>query len=275
MDRSSLRDHTILITGASRGIGEAIAIRVASDGANVALLAKSERPHPKLPGTLGSAAEKVRSAGGNPLICRCDVRSLDDIERAVERTLGEFGRIDAVINNASAIFLAGTLDTPIKRFDLMHEVNARGTFAVTRACLPHLKKSKHPHVLNLAPPLNMDPGWFGPHVAYTMSKYGMSMCVLGMAEELRESGIAVNALWPRTTIATAAVRNILGGEALMRRSRKPRIVADAAHWILLQNPLLCTGNFFLDEDVLRSAGVTDFSQYSVDPSAELQDDLFL
>jgi len=273
-DKQSMQRRTYIVTGASRGIGEAIAVRLGADGANVALLAKSERPHPKLPGTLGTAAEKVERAGGTALACKCDVRSVDDIEAAVERTLEAFGGIDGVVNNASAISLTGTGETPIKRFDLMHAVNVRATYAVSRATIPHLRRSDHAHILNLAPPLNMDPAWFAPHVAYTMSKYGMSMCVLGMAEELREAGIAVNALWPRTTIATAAVRNILG-EPLVKLSRKPEIVADAAGWILAQAPDSCTGNFFIDEDVLRAAGVEDFSGYAVDPSQELQDDLFL
>jgi citronellol/citronellal dehydrogenase len=271
----SLKDRTILVTGASRGIGEAIAVRVAADGANVALLAKTDRPHPKLPGTLREAADGVQHAGGQPLVIKCDVRSLEQIEAAIARTVDTFGGIDGVVNNASAIFLAVMADTPMKRFDLMHQVNVRATFAVTRACLPHLKRARNPHVLNIAPPLNMDPRWFAPHTAYTMAKYGMSMCVLGMAEELRPSGIAVNALWPRTTIATAAIRNLLGGEAIIRRSRKPAIVADAAHWILSQEATGCTGNFFIDEDVLRSSGVTDLDSYAVDPSAGLQEDLFL
>ena len=271
----SLKKRTILVTGASRGIGEAIAVRVAADGANVALLAKSDRPHPKLPGTLRDTADSVQRAGGTPLAIKCDVRSLDQIEAAIVRTVDTFGGIDGVVNNASAIFLAAMVDTPMKRFDLMHQVNVRATFAVTRACLPYLKRARNPHVLNMAPPLNMDPRWFAPHTAYTIAKYGMSMCVLGMAEELRPSGIAVNALWPRTTIATAAVRNLLGGEEMIRRSRKPAIVADAAHWILSQEASGCTGNFFVDEDVLRSSGVTDFDPYAVDSSAGLQEDLFL
>ncbi|MDH3198823.1 MAG: NAD(P)-dependent oxidoreductase [Candidatus Krumholzibacteria bacterium] len=271
----SLNGKTILVTGASRGIGEAIAVRAARDGARVALLGKSVRPHPKLPGTLNTAADKVEAAGGNALVCQCDVRALDDIEAAVARTVEAFGGIDAVVNNASAIHLAGTRETPMKRFDLMHQVNVRATFAVTQACLPHLSLSPNPHVLNLAPPLAMDAAWFAPHVAYTMSKYGMSMCVLGMAEELRGAGVAVNALWPRTIIATAAVRNLLGGEEAVRRSRTPEIVADAAQWILAQPARACTGNFFIDEDVLRAAGISDFSRYAVDPSVEPLPDLFL
>ena len=199
MNPRTLENRTVLITGASRGIGEAIAVRVARDGARVALLGKSERPHPKLPGTLGIAAEKVEAAGGTALVCRCDIRETDQIELAVERTVAMFGGIDIVVNNASAIYLAGTADTPMKRFDLMHAVTVRGTFAVTQACLPHLARSGTPHILNIAPPLNMEERWFAPHVAYTISKYGMSLCVLGMAGELRKKGIAVNALWPRTT----------------------------------------------------------------------------
>jgi len=271
----SLEGMSILVTGASRGIGEAIAVRAARDGARVALLGKSVRPHPKLPGTLHMAAEKVEAAGGRALVCKCDVRSDEEIAAAVARTAEEFGGIDAVVNNASAIYLAGTADTPMKRFDLMYAVNVRATFAVTQACLPHLVRARNAHVLNLAPPLAMDAQWFAPHLAYTISKYGMAMCVLGMSEELRDAGVAVNALWPRTTIATAAVRNLLGGEEAVRRSRKPEIVADAAHWILTQPASACTGNFFIDEDVLRAAGVADFAPYAVDPDADPQTDLFL
>jgi len=271
----SLAGRTVVITGASRGIGEAIAVRLAADGANIALLAKSERPHPKLPGTLGTAALAVKEAGGTALACKCDIRSDSDITQAIEQTVSVFGGIDAVVNNASAIYLATTANTPMKRFDLMHGVNVRGTFAVTQACLPHLARSDNPHVLNIAPPLNMDARWFGPHVAYTMAKYGMSMCVLGMSEEFRETGIAVNALWPRTTIATAAIKNILGGDEMMRRSRKPDIMADAAWHILTGEARAGTGRFLIDEDVLRGAGVDDFTPYAVDPSASLEPDLFL
>jgi len=274
MEPSTLENKTLLITGASRGIGEAIALRAARDGARVSLLGKSERPNPKLPGTLGEVADKVTSAGGTPLVCRCDIRDVDEIERAVERTVAAFGGIDVVVNNASAIYLAGTADTPMKRFDLMQAVNVRGTFAVTRACLPHLERAANPHVLNIAPPLNMEERWFAPHVAYTISKYGMSLCVLGMAGEFRERGVAVNALWPRTTIATAAV-NMLGGEAMLRRSRRPSIMGDAAHAILVRDSRAFTGRFLIDEDVLREAGVEDFTPYAVDPDADLQPDFFV
>jgi len=275
MNSPTLENRTVLITGASRGIGEAIAVRVAQDGARVALLGKSERSHPKLPGTLGTAAEKVEAAGGTALVCRCDIREVDQIEAAVARTVDAFGGIDIVVNNASAIYLAGTSDTPMKRFDLMHSVNVRGTFAVTQACLPHLERSGNAHVLNIAPPLNMEERWFAPHVAYTIAKYGMSLCVLGMAGEFREKGIAVNALWPRTTIATAAVRNLLGGEALVQKSRKPEIMGDAAHAVFIRDSATCSGNFFVDEDVLRDSGVEDFTEYSVTPGADLQPDFFL
>jgi len=275
MHPGTLKNRTLLITGASRGIGEAIAVRAAQDGARVALLGKSERPHPKLPGTLGTAAEKVDAAGGTALVCRCDIREIDQIAAAVERTVATFGGIDIVVNNASAIYLAGTADTPMKRFDLMHSVNVRGTYAVTQACLPHLARSGAPHVLNIAPPLNMEERWFAPHVAYTISKYGMSLCVLGMAGELRKQGIAVNALWPRTTIATAAVRNLLGGEALVQKSRKPEIMGDAAREILVRDSETCSGNFFIDEDVLRESGVEDFTRYSVNPGSDLQPDFFV
>jgi citronellol/citronellal dehydrogenase len=274
MKPATLENKSLLITGASRGIGEAIALRAARDGARVALLGKSERPHPRLPGTLGEVAERVSTEGGTPLVCRCDIRDAEQIQDAVERTVDAFGGIDIVVNNASAIFLAGTADTPIKRFDLMHAVNVRGTFAVTRACLPALERGANPHVLNIAPPLNLEERWFAPHVAYTISKYGMSLCVLGMAGEFREKGIAVNALWPRTTIATAAV-NMLGGEAMLRRSRKPAIMGDAAHAILSRDSRAFTGNFLIDEDVLRETGVDDFAPYAVDPGADLQPDFFV
>jgi citronellol/citronellal dehydrogenase len=274
MPSGTLENRTLLITGASRGIGEAIALRAARDGARVVLLGKSERPHPKLPGTLGAVAEKVEAAGGSALVCRCDIRETDQITAAVERTVEVFGAIDVVVNNASAIFLAGTADTPMKRYDLMQSVNVRGTFAVTRACLPYLESSDNPHVLNIAPPLNFEERWFAPHVAYTISKYGMSLCVLGMAGEFRKKGIAVNALWPRTTIATAAV-NMLGGEALMQRSRKPSIMGDAAHAILVRDSRACTGNFFIDDDVLREAGVENLGGYAVDPDSDLEPDFFV
>jgi len=272
---SNLRDKTVVITGASRGIGEAIAVRVAQDGACVALLGKTERPHPNLPGTLHTAADRVREAGGTPLVCRCDVRDDEMIAAAVARVVDAFGGIDILVNNASAIFLAGTSDTPMKRFVLMQQVNVRATFAMTRACLPYLERADNPHVLMLSPPLHLESRWLAPHVAYTISKYGMSMCVLGMSAEFRGRGVAVNALWPKTTIATAAVRNLLGGEPLVRRSRTPQIVADAAYQVLTRPARKCTGNFLIDEDVLHEAGINDFSIYAVDPGADLQPDLFL
>jgi citronellol/citronellal dehydrogenase len=270
-----LRDKTIFITGASRGIGKAIALRAARDGANVVVAAKTVDPHPKLKGTIHSAAEEIERAGGHALACAVDVRFEDQIQAAVERAVERFGGIDVLVNNASAISLSGTLETPMKRFDLMHQVNVRGTFACSQACLPHLAKASNPHILMLAPPLNFAERWFSPHVAYSLAKFGMSLCVLGMAGEFREAGIAVNALWPRTVIATAAVDNLLGGEPIVRGSRSPEIVADAAHAILSRPSRDATGQFYVDEDVLRSTGVTDFDKYQVVPGAELIPDFFL
>jgi citronellol/citronellal dehydrogenase len=272
---TTLRGQTLFITGASRGIGLAIALRAAKDGANVVIAAKTTEPHPKLPGTIHTAAEAIEKAGGKALPCLVDVRDEAQIAAAVAKAVETFGGIDVLVNNASAISMTGTLATPMKRYDLMHSVNTRGTFACSQACIPHLKRSKNPHILNNSPPLNMDPRWFAQHVAYTMAKYGMSMCVLGMAEELRPDGIAVNALWPRTIIATAAVQNLLGGDAAMRGARAPEIMADAAHAILTKPSREVTGNFFIDEDVLRREGVTDFSQYQLVPDTELIPDLFL
>lgn len=272
---ASLQNRTLFITGATRGIGKAIALRAAADGANIAVVGKTAEPHPKLPGTVYSAVDEVEAAGGRGLACITDTRFEDQVEAAVERTVETFGGIDILINNASAIFLAGTSDTPIKRFDLMHCVNVRGTFVASQVCLPHLLKSDNPHILNLSPPLNMEAKWFAPHVAYTVSKFGMSMCVLGMAEELREQGVAVNALWPKTVIATAAVQNLLGGDEVIRRSRKPTIIADAAYAILTQDSHDCTGNFFVDEEVLQGQGVTDFDKYAVTPGVEPLPDFFL
>jgi citronellol/citronellal dehydrogenase len=270
----SLQGKTLFITGASRGIGKAIALRAARDGANVVVAAKTTEPHPKLPGTIFTAVEEIEAAGGKGLACPTDIRFEEHVQSSVKMAVEHFGGIDILVNNASAIFLADTLDTPMKRFDLMHSVNVRATFLVSQCCIPHLLKAENPHILNLAPPLNMDAKWFAPHVSYTMSKYGMSMCVLGMAEEFREQGVAVNALWPATVIATAAVRNLLGGEGVVRRSRKPEVVADAAHAILVRNSRTCTGNFFIDEDVLHSEGVNDLSPYAVDPDADLLPDFF-
>jgi citronellol/citronellal dehydrogenase len=270
----SLQGKTLFITGASRGIGKAIGIAAAREGANVVIAAKSNVPNPKLPGTIHSAAEEVERAGGRALAVKCDVREDEQIQAAVAAAVDRFGGIDVLVNNASAIHLAGTLDTPMKRWDLMHGVNARATFACSQACIPHLARSANPHVLTLSPPLSLSPRWFAPHVAYTIAKYGMSMCVLGMAEELRDRGIAVNALWPRTVIATAAL-NLLGGDALARHGRTAEIVADAAVAILKRDARSCTGNFFVDEDVLRAEGITDFGKYAVQPGEELAPDLFL
>ena len=271
----NLSGKTLFITGGSRGIGLAIALRAARDGANVAIAAKTAEPDPRLPGTIHSAVDAINAAGGHGLACVCDVRVEEQIHSAVKRAVETFGGIDILVNNASAIFLAGTLDTPAKRFDLMHSVNVRGTFLTSQACLPHLRRAVNPHILTLAPPLNFEARWFAPHLAYSMSKFGMSLCVLGLAEEFRADGIAVNALWPRTAIATAAVRNLLGGEESVRRCRKPEIMADAAQVILTRPSRECTGNFFIDDDVLRSAGVSDLSSYAVDPGAELLPDFFV
>ena len=260
-----LNQKTLFITGSSRGIGKAIALRAARDGANIAIAAKTREPHPKLPGTIYTAAEEIERAGGQALPLAVDIRDDKAVNTAVEKAAARFGGIDILVNNASAINLSGTLETSLKRFDLMHQINTRGTFVCVQACLPHLRSSANPHVLMLSPPLNMEARWFGPHVAYTMAKYGMSMCVLGMAEEFRPEGIAFNALWPRTAIATAAVRNLLGGGEAVKHSRTPEIVADAAYAILCRESRACTGNFFIDEDVLRAAGRTDFRGYQVDP----------
>ena len=272
---SNLKNKTLFITGASRGIGKAIALRAARDGANIVVAAKTESPHPKLPGTIHSAVQEIEAAGGKGLAGAVDVRDEAQIQAAVDATLATFGGIDILVNNASAIRLTGTLDTAMKHYDLMQSVNVRGTFAVSKFCLPHLLKAENPHILNISPPLNLNPKWFADHVAYTMSKYGMSMCVLGMATEWKDKGVAVNALWPKTTIATAAILNLLGGEEVMNRSRKPEIMADAAHAILTQDSRICTGHFFLDEEVLRNVGVTDFESYSVKPGTSLLTDLFL
>jgi citronellol/citronellal dehydrogenase len=272
---ASLKGKTLFVTGASRGIGKAIALRAARDGANIVVAAKTDTPHPKLEGTSHTAVAEFQQAGGRALACITDIRFEEQVQAAVQNAVDTFGGIDILVNNASAIHLTGTIDTPMKRYDLMHGINTRGTFLVSKYCLPHLMKAANPHILNISPPLNMEARWFAPHVAYTMAKFGMSMCVLGMAEEFRDRGVAVNALWPRTTIATAAVRNLLGGDELIRHSRKPDIMADAAHVILARNSRECTGNFFIDEDLLREAGVTDFDRYSVVSGAELRPDFFV
>ncbi len=266
----------VLITGGSRGIGKAIGLKLGAAGAKVAIAAKTVEPHPRLEGTIHSAAAEIRNAGApETLPLQVDIRYEDSIEAVVRSVVEQFGGIDILINNASAISLTTTEQTEPKRWDLMHDINVRGTFFMSRACIPHLKTGINPHILNLSPPLNMDPRWFAPHLAYTMSKYGMSMVALGLAEELKPFSIAVNALWPQTTIATAAVNNLLGGDFLMQRSRSPDIVADAAYEILQRPPAGCTGNFFIDETVLRETGITDFGKYAVNPGNKLMTDLFL
>lgn len=275
---TQLKDKTLFISGASRGIGKAIALRAARDGANVIIAAKTAEPHPKLPGTIYTAAEEIEAAGGKALPCIVDIRDEELVQRAVAAGVEKFGGIDILINNASAISLTGTMDTPMKRFDLMHQINTRGTYLVTQTCMPHLLKADNPHVLNLSPPLNMNKRWFKGHVAYTMAKYGMSMCVLGMAEEFKHQGVAFNALWPRTVIETAAVLNLLGGKSLSSKGRTPEIIADAAYAILCRDSKTATGNFYIDDDVLREEGVTDFEKYKVTPGLpdeELALDFFL
>lgn len=271
----SLAGQRLLITGGTRGIGLAIALRAAADGASIAVLGKTVDPHPRLPGTLTEAAEAITAAGGRALAVPCDLRDDDQTRSAVESTIREFGGLDILINNASAIFLAPTLQTPMKRFDLMHSVNVRATYHVSQLCLPYLKQSLNPHILCLAPPLEISPRWFGMSLAYALAKYGMSLCVAGLAEEFRRDGIAVNALWPKTGISTAAVQNVLGGAESIRNCRRPEIVADAAWQILTQEARSVTGAFFVDEDVLREAGVTDFDRYAVEPGRPLMPDFFL
>jgi citronellol/citronellal dehydrogenase len=273
---AALAGKTIFMSGGSRGVGLAIAVRAARDGANVALVAKTDEPHPKLPGTIHTAAEEIRDAGGEALPIAGDIRDAESLDEAVEQAVEEFGGIDVVVNNASAIDLSGTEELEVKSYDLMQNINVRGTFVVTRACLPHLKRATNPHVLTLSPPLNLDPKWFGEHVAYTISKYNMSMLTLGWAEEFREDGIAFNSLWPRTMIATAAVMNLLGGEEAMAQSRNPDILADAAHAILARPSYEYTGNLVIDEDILAEEGITDLEGYRADPEGdELAVDLFL
>ena len=273
--KQTLEDRTILITGGTRGIGKAIGLRAARDGANVVILGKTTEPHPNLPGTIYSTAEEIEAAGGKALAVQCDLRNNEQVEAAVAQTVERFGGIDILVNNASAIFLAGTLQTPMKRFDLMHQVNTRATFLASQLCLPHLLKSSNPHILCLAPPIDMDKGWFAGTLPYTMAKYGMSLCVLGLSQEFARQGVAVNALWPETGIATAAVANLLGGEAAVQCCRKPEIVADAAHEILTRDSRECSGNFFIDSEVLAESGVTDFDQYAMTPGVPLMPDFFL
>lgn len=271
----SLKNKTLFISGGSRGIGLAIALRAARDGANVTIAAKTAEPHPKLPGTIYTAAGEIEKAGGKVLPVVCDIRDEQQVADAVARTVERFGGIDICINNASAIQLTGTLETDMKRYDLMHQINTRGTFLVSKMCIPHLKLAQNPHILNLAPPLDMDAKWFKNHVAYTMAKFGMSMCTLGMSAEFAGDGIAVNSLWPLTTIDTAAVRNLLGGAAMADMSRSPEIMADAAHVILTSPSRERTGNFYIDELVLREAGVTDFSKYAPGVTGALAGDFFV
>ena len=272
---NDLKNKTLFVSGASRGIGLAIAKRAAKDGANIILAAKTAEPHPKLPGTIYTAADEIIEEGGQALPVICDIRDEENVRDAVNKGLDHFGGIDICVNNASAIQLTGTLQTDMKRYDLMNQINARGTFLVSKVCLPHLLKSDNPHILNLSPPLDMDPKWFGPHVAYTMAKFGMSLCVLGMAEEFKEDGVAVNALWPRTAVATAAIKNALGGDSIMNISRSPEIMADAAYVILTKDSKEFTGNFCIDDNLLADNGVTDFSQYAEVPFSELTPDFFV
>lgn len=269
---SSLNGKTLFITGASRGIGLAIALRAARDGANVVIAAKSDVPNPKLPGTIHSAAKAVEEAGGKALALRCDIREEDQVKAAVEKTVETFGGIDILINNASAIWLRGTLDTPMKRYDLMNQVNSRGTFMCSQICLPHLLKAENPHILTLAPPINLDPKWWAPHTGYTLAKMGMSFVTLGLAEEFKGK-VAVNALWPRTVIATDAINMIPGVE--LSKCRTPEILSDAAHAVLVTPHTELSGRFILDEDFLRERGISDFGRYAVDPSQKLLPDLFL
>jgi len=272
---ASLKGKTLFVTGGSRGIGLAIALRAAADGANVVIAAKTVEPHPKLPGTIHTAAREIEAAGGRCLPVQCDIREEAQIARAVAEAVERFGGIDILVNNASAIGLTGTLETPMKRFDLMFGVNVRGTYAASQACIPQLAKAANPHILTLSPPLNLDPKWFKDHVAYTIAKYGMSLCVLGMAEEFRSDGIGINALWPRTVIATAAVAMIPGAGERVDMMRRPAILADAARVVLTRDARSTTGNFFIDETVLAEVGIKDLTRYAIKPGAPLLPDLFL
>jgi citronellol/citronellal dehydrogenase len=271
----SLNGKTLFITGASRGIGLAVALRAARDGANIAIAAKTQEPHPKLPGTIHTAAAEIEAAGGRALPLAVDIRDEDAVKDAIEGTAAHFGGIDIVVNNASAIALTAAANTDMRRFDLMHQINTRGTFMVSKYAIPHLAKAPNPHILMMSPPLDMAEKWFAPHTAYTMAKFGMSMVTLGLAGELRVKGIAVNALWPRTTIATAAIQNLLGGDELMRCSRRPDILAEAAYRIFAKPAASFTGQFLIDDTFLAGEGVTDFEPYRVDPTAPLAPDFFV
>lgn len=271
----SFKNKTAIITGATRGIGKAIALRLAKEGANIVVASKSVTENPKLGGTIYSAAEEIEAAGGQALAVQCDIRFEDQVQNVIDKAVEKFGGIDILINNASAINLTTTDKTEPKRFDLMHDINVRGTFFVTKACLPYLKKSENPHILTLSPPINMDPKWFENHVAYTITKYSMSMMTIGWAKEFKKDRIAANSLWPKTTIDTAAVRNLLGGEVLANMSRTTDILSDAAYFILSKPSGECTGNLFVDEAVLAKEGITDLSKYSVVPGAQLYTDLFI
>jgi citronellol/citronellal dehydrogenase len=271
----SLQGKTLFITGASRGIGKAIALRAAQDGANIIIAAKTTAEHPKLPGTIDSAAAEIEAAGGRALAVKTDIRFEEQVEAAVAAGVDHFGGLDIVVNNASAISLTGLAATPMKMYDRMYEINARGSYLVTKTAMPHLLKAANPHVLNLSPPLNFDQKWFAEFAAYTLSKYAMSVWVLGMSAEFKDQGVAFNALWPRTAIATAAVRNLLGGDKVVNASRRPEIVGDAAWAVLTRPSRTCTGNFFIDEEILTDEGVTDFEQYAVQPGVPLFTDFFL
>ena len=272
---ADLKGKTLFISGASRGIGKAIALRAARDGANIIVAAKTTQEHPKLPGTIHATAEEIVAVGGQALPCKVDIRFENQIQAAVQQGVETFGGIDILVNNASAISLTGTLETTPKYYDRMFDVNARGSYMCAQLCLPHLLEAENPHILNISPPLNMDAKWFKDFAAYTLAKYAMSIWVLGMSAEFSDRGVAVNALWPRTTVATAAVRNLLGGERMIKASRKPEIMGDAAHAILIRESRSCTGNFFIDDEVLEAEGVTDLSHYSVAPGTPLQADFFL
>lgn len=275
MSAMSFQNKTVFITGASRGIGKAIGLRLAKEGANIVIASKSVEENPKLGGTIYSAAKEIEAAGGKALPIQCDIRFEDQIEQAITKAAEHFGGIDILINNASAISLTPTEQTEPKRFDLMHDINVRGTFFVSKACIPHLKNGTNAHILNLSPPINMDIKWLKGHVAYTMSKYNMTMIALGLSAELKKYNIAANTLWPRTTIATAAVQNLLGGDALIKMSRTTDIIADAAYYILSKPSAECTGNTFIDENVLAAEGITDLEKYSVVPGGKLYQDLFI